>query len=426
MKKRLIIFALSMAIILPSCNNNNFEEDAMDQTKILEISKRANGNNEPIYSQDELIVQYLPGTSNSTKAMLRQTHGVFSFEVCQLCPDESIEKWFFNIVIMIEPKKKAIEDYGGLADVDYEFDFTSVLGDISPGGIEDLSYLPLIKPTNSGITIAVLDTGSDPFFLYCYEVDGVTPKPLLYNASETKVGPEFSGWDFVNYDHNAFDDHDGKHGSAINFIINDILNDAGVPHQFLPLKVCDNTGATSYFTLVCGLRYALERADVIQMSLGWYDDGFGDFENAIFNSLVSMHSDVLIVTSAGNDGFNNEDDIHYPSSYENNNIVAVASTNEMGTDIADFSNFGNISVDFFAQGEKVPFYGYDGLEIEGGLTGTSFAAPQIAAKGAQYMYENPSFPISGIINDIDVNALPITGDYLGMVQYDKYYPLLVD
>lgn len=424
-----------LIIIFCSCSKEE-HIDLIDDGTTSEIITRTNQNNlpynVPIYSDTELIVQYLPGTDSLTKNFLRLHHGVFNYEVCQLCPDESIEKWIFVGPILIEPKKHAIEDMGGLMDVDYEFDFVSELGDVEEGTEEDLSYVPLIKPINTGVTIAIMDTGFDPFFPFWY--DDEEPVPLLYNASETGSGEEFSGWDFVNYDHNAFDDHSGKHGTIIAYEFHHILSEASIPHQILPIKICDEEGVTSYFKFLCASKYVYEIADVVQFSLGWYDDGFGDFENTIYNNLLEENDDVIVVTSAGNGnggiddmGDNNDAEAHYPSSYPTPNVIAVAATNAMGTDSAYWSNYGLVSVDFWAAGENVPFYDYDYDPVGVGVQGTSFAAPQIAALAAKHFYlSGGTLTPSQVIDLLDVYGTPAPPEYNGLVKYDKYYPMLVE
>ncbi|MEM9547116.1 MAG: S8 family serine peptidase [Bacteroidota bacterium] len=413
----------------------NQNEEVSDIDINTEITIRSNQNNPPfnipIYSNTDLIVQFFPGTPAATKAMLRAHHGVINFEICQLCFDGEIELWTFGGLISIEPKKHAIEAFGGLMDVDYEFDFASELGDVVEGTEEDLSYLPLIAPTNSGVTIAILDTGFDPFFPFWYDEYDV-PKPILYNATEMAFADENSGYDFVNEDHNAFDDHGGKHGTIIAYEIHNFLEAEGIPHQILPVKICDENGFTSYFKLLCGAKYVFERAEVVNMSLGFYDDGFGDLENTIFKNLLSEYSNVVVVTSAGNgneDGIGDNNDVlaHYPSSYDRDNVIAVAATNADGSEAAGFSNYGSLSVDFWAAGEEIPFYDYEYDPVTSSIDGTSFAAPQVAAIAAKYVYIGGGVltPLQ-IINQLNVNGFPVPFEYEGMVKYDKYFPMLVE
>ena len=90
-----------------------------------------------MYSQDELIIQYKPGTPETMKYTIRESHGIDGdnvnplqgfgiFEICR-CNDQDIEKWIFPPgTISIEPKKQVIDseigtETFGILDVDYEF-----------------------------------------------------------------------------------------------------------------------------------------------------------------------------------------------------------------------------------------------------------------------------------------------------------------
>lgn len=424
-------FIAALVLICFSCEKDSqiLEKRIVENNAFPSIDIRSGSGlplNTPIYSDSELIVLWDSLITDGQKDTLRAFHGVFTHEVCQLCPDESIEKWFFGGPINIEPKRQAIEAYGGVEDVDYEFDFITTFGVIDPGSPLGTLYEPFIVPSNTGVTIAVMDTGYDPFFPFNFEYDGVTPNPILYNASETGVYDELSGWNFVDYHHNAHDDNPGKHGSVVSRCISNPLSTESIAHQILPLKICDVSGVTNYFKFLCASRYAFERADVIQMSLGWYDDGFGDFANTIFKLLADANEDVIVVCSAGNDTHDNDEEHHYPSSYENSNVIAVAATNETSSDIAGFSNFGKNSVDFFAVGQGIPFYRYNGSPLEYPLEGTSFAAPQIASVVARLLHFYPGSNSEEIRSLLSTSGFSVPTGYADKTLYDKYYPLLVD
>ncbi len=434
------LFGIILIIILSSCGKdeiiNPLDNSDLD-SKSSEITTRSNQNgpfNTPIYSQTELIVQYLPDIDDATKDSLRSYYDVIYYEICQLCSDERIEKWRFDIDVQIEPKKHVIETTAGIVieEVDFNFEFTENFDVVDVGEWEDTSYEPFIVSDNTEITIAILDTGCDFYFPFWY--DGEEPIPVLYNASETAEGEEISGWDFVNSDPNTFDDYAGRHGTILAFEYQNILNGYGVPFQILPVKIFDQDAKINYFNLLCGTYYALQRADIVQMSFGWYDDGIGDYESTIFKNLIDEFNDVIVITSAGNgnggdddSGDNTDTAAHYPSSYDSDNIIAVGATNKESTFPAEWSNYGSVSVDFWAVGMEVPFYDYDYEPIPGGVHGTSFAAPQIGAQAAlhQYFWGGVLSP-EEVINMINLYGIIVPDTYDGMVKYDKYYPLLIE
>ncbi|WP_459210670.1 S8 family peptidase [Aquimarina rhabdastrellae] len=406
--QKLII--LSTLFLIFSCNNddllvksfNDFNSNVQEKRRGgKEDPKQGPPKNMPKYSDTELVIQYKDGTTAATKDTLRNYYNVLNYEVCH-CESGTIEKWMFANGVQIEPKKEIIEDDAdedgelsgeGILEVDLEFSFDIETESSHIGGIEDISYLPYIKGGNTGVTIAVLDTGLDLRFSVFNEL-GI-PHEFLYKEIAPFVDNEASGWDFVNKDHNAYDDHPGKHGTIVTYRIHKILNALNIDHQIMPMKVSSFKGKSSYFNFVCGTLNAAEKADIIQMSLGWYDDGSGEFIDSIMANLLETYEDVIFTTSAGNNGTDNDSRRHYPSSYDYPNVIAVAAANEYAislanegyehaaADIATFSNYGENSVDFFAVGEKVPFYDNE-------LDGTSFAAPVLAAAVAKIMNSSGS------------------------------------
>ena len=73
----------------------------------------------------------------------------------------------------------------------------------------------------------------------------------------------------------------------------------------------------------------------------------------MFDALVAARdAGVLYVAAAGNNGANNDDAPHYPSSYDVENVISVASTDHEDT-LSDFSNWGATSVDLGAPGSAI-------------------------------------------------------------------------
>lgn len=408
--KKLLLYSISSIVIL-SCSNeeqvNSNSDNLVGETQSFQ--KITGRKTTPTYSQNKLIIQYFPGTSNATKAALRAAYGAIDFKACQQCNDDCIELWTFGPGINIEPKKTAIEQGSGggvesIMDVDYEFSFAMDAIYSAVGNTSDTSYSSYIKQTNDGVTIAVFDTGIIPSInnnnAYAFSA------PFLYNAANDGNSLTQSGWDFVNSDANCFDDDPGRHGTVVSGIIHRILNvsQPPVPHQILPIKVCNANGQASYFNLLCGTNFALARASIIQMSLGWYDDGFGDFGETILSNLISAHPEAIFVTSAGNLGSNNDIIQHYPSGYPQSNVIAVAASNTNSLNIASFSNYGAASVDFFARGQSIPFLGYP-------MDGTSFAAPIVAAVIARKKYNAPEASPIDLRNHLILVGLPCPASF---------------
>ena len=193
------------------------------------VAKNGNGNNSqgfipgniPVYTQDELIIQYKTNTPETMKYTIRESHGIDGdninplqgfglFEICR-CDDQDIEKWIFPPgTIGIEPKKQVLEgtigpELFGILNVDYEFAFGFDVDSPTTGTDADTSYETHIKAVNNGVTVAILDTGLAAS-LTVFDSTSPGDNQFLYNASLTAVGEESSSWDYVNGDSNTFDD----------------------------------------------------------------------------------------------------------------------------------------------------------------------------------------------------------------------------
>ena len=103
-----------------------------------------------------------------------------------------------------------------------------------------------------------------------------------------------------------------------------------------------------------------------------------------FEKAIAAHPDILFVFAAGNDGADLQARPYYPASYEAANVVVVAAADDRGQ-LWDRSNRG--PVDVAAPAVDVRAQVADGSERP--LTGTSIAAPRVAALAARLMAASP-------------------------------------
>ena len=80
----------------------------------------------------------------------------------------------------------------------------------------------------------------------------------------------------------------------------------------------------------------------------------------------------------------------YPASFDLENMIVVSSSTLFG-DLAKGSNFGIESVDFLVNGEQLEVVDHRGVRSI--TSGSSYAAPRVAAMAARYFAKNPDSKI---------------------------------
>ena len=397
MKKVLACCIALLCIIMYSCQTETLHiDETAKRTKDLEITQKGGGNSASSSYGNELVILYPEGTTEAEKIIKRQEYNIEDFKKCE-CATPNLELW---IVGKQEASGGGLEEKQATAKLDEglegaEFNPNIRIPEdifIDYGSIAS-SADGIVKrvATNQGVTVAVLDTG------VMYDYPGFTA-PFLYNSDQDACvnngQTELFGWNFVDDNNNPYDDHYGRHGTIVTNLIMSKMDVANVNYQILPVKVANRNGNISYFDALCGFQYAANKPDVkiINMSFGWYHH-----ERELLQKFIEDVEDtILVISSAGNSGVNTDQIPHYPSSYDAENVIAVAGlrggnsnsgSNNSNTSfldivnnvpygnsnslLADFSNRGQLSVDIAAPGEYIPFtYNNEIIYIDG----TSFSA----------------------------------------------------
>lgn len=235
------------------------------------------------------------------------------------------------------------------------------------------------KATDSSVIVAVIDTGVDynhpDLKDNIWKNTGEIPNNNTDDDGNGFVDDVF-GWDSINNDGDPFDDHShGTHcAGTIGARGDNGIGVAGVcwKARIMSLKFLSAYGSGYTSDAVVCIDYALEMgAKVISASWG----GTGSSQ-ALKDAIERANSQgLLFIAAAGNSRWNNDERPFYPASYDCENIISVAATDE-DANLASFSCYGKVSVDLAAPGvnilSTVPNSSYRYY------SGTSMATPHVA------------------------------------------------
>jgi subtilisin family serine protease len=238
----------------------------------------------------------------------------------------------------------------------------------------------------AGVTVAVVDSGIR------------LEHPDLAPNVWTNFG-EIPG-NGIDDDHNGFVDDvhgadlttvapqqdlsDGNgHGTHVAGIVAAAANGQGVvgvaPRaKIMTVKVLDAQGHGTTGAVADGIRYAVANgARVINLSLK-SDAPDPRVDEAI---AAARTAGALVVVAAGNDGLDIDRTPSYPASVPAPNLLVVAATTPAdGRGLAEFSNYGVLSVQVAAPGDEILSTSHDGGYVA--ESGTSMAAPMTSGVAA--------------------------------------------
>lgn len=264
--------------------------------------------------------------------------------------------------------------------------------------------------TGEDIVVAVIDTGVDLFhedLVHSIWVnEGEIPGNDIDDDNNGFVD-DVHGWDFVDYDNDAFDL--SGHGTAVAGGVVAARNNTGATGvaydaSLMVVRVLDADGRGTQLDIAAGIRYAIANgADIINLSLGGNDSK--RIETAI---QYARTEDVLVVAASGNAGAGQPD---FPAQYsgEFNNVISVGAI-DSNFELSEFSNIvgdtNSIQVDAPGQSiySTVPADGYQYV------SGTSFAAPHVAGVAALALSANPDLS-AGELRDLITQGAQVDATY---------------
>ncbi len=234
------------------------------------------------------------------------------------------------------------------------------------------------------VDLGIFDTG----FTY--------PIPSIINEYYFNIY-DYSEYDYLEDDTVAEDFH--GHGTHISSCVAHIANkDAGIKGMVPPdlhfkmSKTFDNSG----IGYIAEIIYAFEESVLDGMQIANFSWSFKEssteaLRSPLRHSLESTLNDyeLLIVCAAGNDGEDIDDPINlpnWPAAYTFNNLLTVG-TYDCTDNVAEFSNYGEKSVDIVAPGYKIPGLTPEGLEHKTGTSQSTAIVTGLAASLATHQIE---------------------------------------
>ncbi|MFC4064669.1 S8 family peptidase [Actinoplanes subglobosus] len=248
------------------------------------------------------------------------------------------------------------------------------------------------QSTGADVVVAVIDTG----------VDGDHPD---------LAGNVLTGYDAIDDTEGGDSDGNG-HGTHVAGTVAAVAgNGEGIAGfapdaKVLPVKVLDADGSGWSSDTAEGIVWAVDNgAQVINMSLGASEST--DAEEAAV--AYAIENGVTVVAAAGNEREEGSP-VSYPAAYDG--VIAVAAT-DSDDEVAEYSNQGDY-VDVAAPGSDILSTYPADLTDDGSeyaeLSGTSMAAPHVAAVAALLKGYSPDLGPDDIQNALERSAVDLGAD----------------
>ncbi|MDP6545297.1 MAG: S8 family serine peptidase [Phycisphaerae bacterium] len=267
---------------------------------------------------------------------------------------------------------------------------------------------------SADVVLAVIDTGVDYTHPDLADNMWINPGEIADDGIDNDSNgyiDDIYGWDFVNNDNDPMDGHD--HGTHVSGTIGGVGdNSSGVSGvnwdvSIMALKFLDDSGSGSTADAISAIDYAtMMRRDhginVVATNNSW---GGGSYSSALRDAIeIAGREGILFIAAASNEGLDNDVFATYPSNYNSEYILAVAAT-DRDDRLANFSNYGAITVDLGAPGvsiySSIPGDAYDWFN------GTSMATPHVTGVAGLLAASEPGVTAGEIKDAILAGVDPI-------------------
>ena len=388
------------------------------------------------FQADSVLVRFAHTTGVAQRAQSREDAGADLDVAYSLVP--GLERLKLRPGRSVEQTVEALQRNPNViyAEPDYTVQAIATPNDPNYGSLWGMTNIkaPLAWDNTTGnqnVVVGIIDTGLDRNHPDLKDNIWVNPGEVAADGKDNDGNgyiDDVYGWDFVYRDNDPSDVHGhGTHtAGTIGARGNNALGIAGVNWQvkLVGLKFLSDTGSGATSNAVLAIQYATKMGIAISNN-SW---GGGGYSQALYDAIDASKSvNHVFVAAAGNNTTNNDMTPHYPSSYLNDNLIAVASI-ASGDAISSFSNYGATSVDIGAPGTSI----YSTLPDNryASWSGTSMATPHITGAVALLKAIHPEWSYAQLREAILKTARPIaalsgktvTGGTLDLAAAVKYEP----
>lgn len=284
-------------------------------------------------------------------------------------------------------------------------------GHDSQYGVDAIKAKALIqnKCADSGVVVAVIDTGIDPNHPDLKGALWRNSKEIGAKAGKDDDGngfiDDYHGWDFVTQSGRLIDTH--GHGTHIAGIIGAKAGTAtgyngvcpGV--QIMSLRYYDPkaSGIQNLQNTIRAIEYAVKNgAHIIN-----YSGGGAEYSRAEMMALKKAEEKgILVVAAAGNERSNADVSLYFPAAYDLKNILSITALNQSG-EVLPSSNWGVKKVQLAAPGNSImstlPGGSY------GPMTGTSQATAFVSGVAAMLLSINKNMTVADLKAKITDSAV---------------------
>jgi subtilisin family serine protease len=440
--------AVAASLTLYGCEKEAFVEDVS-----MSSSSDARALEQHPHVPNELLVKFKAGVAQETRtAALARISGRVTEKVLTKAMERFGDKEGFLVVHTPLAAIEAINKMRGGAEIEYaepnyiyQHSATSDDPYYKNGSLWGM-YGDETDPANqygsqAGEAWAANHTGSSTVFvgiidegvMYTHEDlsanIGKNPGEIAGNGNDDDGNgyvDDVYGWDFDGNDNTIYDGTHDDHGTHVAGTIGAVGNNGtgvvGVNWdvKMITVKFLGRNGGTTA-NAVKAVDYITDLKTRHGMNIPATNNswGGGGFSQALYDAIERANAkDILFVAAAGNggrDGVGDDNDAtpHYPSSYENANIIAVASIMKDGNK-SGFSNYGETSVDLGAPGSGIysTLPGRGNKSSYGSYSGTSMATPHVTGGAALYASTHSGSTAAQIKAAVLDSAIP-TGSLTG-------------